>query len=89
MHASTCSSWTKPGDAMMTASTPSSATRSSGSAMARTPSKRAASCAARSWSGSLTATSVALAIRRAIRSAWSAPIMPTPMMPTRRSWLPI
>ena len=83
-QASTCSSCTNPGDAMTTASTPGSATSSSGSAKTRTPSKPAASAVARSWSGSATATSSAFAMRLATRSAWSAPIMPTPITPTRR-----
>ena len=82
-HAMTCSSWANPGDAMTTASTSSSATRSRASSTARTPSNEAASSRARSVAGSDTATSRAPLIRLAIRSAWSAPIRPTPRMPTR------
>jgi hypothetical protein len=63
MQARTCSSWTKPGEATMTPSMPSSAMRSSGSPTVLTPSKRSARAWARSVSGSLTATSVELASR--------------------------
>ena len=55
-QASTCSSWTNPGEAMTTASTSGSAMRSRGSPTLRTPSKAAARSAARAVSGSDTAT---------------------------------
>ena len=53
--------------------------------MLRTPSKPAARSRARAASGSDTATSLAPAILFTTRSAWSAPIMPTPITPMRRS----
>ena len=85
-QASTCSSWTKPGEAMTTASTSGSAMRPRGSSTLRTPSKAAARSAARAVSGSDTATRRAPATLFTTRSAWSAPIMPTPITPMRRSF---
>ena len=82
MQARTSAAWVESCEAMTTASTPASAITASGSVAARAPTSSAAAPARDASRSATTATSAPLTKRCRVR-AWSAPMMPAPMMPIR------